>query len=121
MTYELTYRDLTEMFQDVIVSNQDYFLNCAKAGSLYKDAIADAWLSEFDESTLEEAERLNVILPLIKWCIECSIMTDNLNGELALYYKDYTSGKLDDILADYEAKEVIEDLIWCYKTHFNEN
>ena len=118
MTYELTYKDLTEMFHDLMISNQDYFLSQANLGAVYKEAVADSWLSEFDESTLEEAERLNVILPLIKWCIKYGIMTDNLEGELSLYYKDYLNGKLDDLLADYEAEAVIADLIWCYKSHF---
>lgn len=120
MRYDLTYRGSTEMLQDYMKFEQERCLRRAKIEPSYKDVVADSWLSDFDESILEEAERLNAILPLIKWCVEYDMMTENLSGELALYYKDYTTGKLDDILADYEAKEVIDDLTWCYKMYFNE-
>ena len=118
MTYDITYVELNESFQSFFAIIQKKYLNLAKVNPAYRESIVDFWLSEFDESTLEEAERLNVLLPLIKWCVEHNVMTKNLEGELALYYKDYTQGKLDDILADYEAEEVIADLVWCYQTHF---
>ena len=118
MKYNLTYRGTTEMLEHQMKFDQEYCLHRAELDPDYKDMLANSWLSEFDESILEEAERLNAILPLIKWCVQYDMMTDNLEGELALYYKDYTNGKLEDILADYEAKEVISDLVWCYQTHF---
>ena len=118
MKYNLTYKCSTEMLQDYMDYDQEYCLQRAKLDPAYKDIVADSYLSDFDEPTLEEAERLNAILPLIKWCVRYGMMTYNLEGELALYYKDYTQGKLDDILADYEAEEVIADLVWCYQTHF---
>ena len=118
MNYDLTYRESTEILQDRMKFDQEYCIHRAKLDPTYKDMLANSWLSEFDEPALEEAERLNAILPLIKWCVRYGMMTYNLEGELALYYKDYTQGKLDDILADYEAEEVIADLVWCYQTHF---
>ena len=118
MEYDLTYSGSTKMLLNRMKFDQVYFLHRAKLDPNYKEVVAGSWLSEFDESALEEAERLNAILPLIKWCVQYDMMTYNLEGELALYYKDYTEGKLDGILADYEAEAVIADLIWCYKTHF---
>ena len=118
MEYNLTYKGTTEMLEHQMKFDQEYCIHRAKLDPTYKDMLANSWLSEFDESILEEAERLNAILPLIKWCVQYNMMTYNLEGELALYYKDYTQGKLDDILADYEAEEVIADLVWCYQTHF---
>ena len=118
MVYEITYHESTEAFTDFISSTQNHFLSKAHLNPAYKYAVANAWLGDCDDSQLEEAERLNMILPVIKWSIEYGIMTDILEDELYLYYEDYTNGKLDDILADYETEEVIADLVWCYQTHF---
>ena len=119
MVYEITYRESTEGFQNFMDATQNQFLAKAKMNPAYKYAVANAWLGDCDDSQLEEAERLNMILPVIKWSVEYGMMTDILEDELYLYYEDYTNGKLDDILADYEAKEIIADLVWCYRTHFS--
>jgi len=79
---------------------------------------AGSWLYEFDESVLEEAERLNVILPLIKWCAENDMMTENVKGELQWYYRAYLSGFLDEILEEEEKEEVITDLLKAYQIVF---
>lgn len=78
-----------------------------------------SWLYEFDESKLEEAERLNVLLPVIKWQIQIGDLTEELRDELFLYYKDYKDGRLDGILDDEEKDEVIKDLTDCYNKVFN--
>lgn len=108
MTYNITYKEITDVFLARVGRDKP------QSGA----AAANSWLWEFDENKLEEAERLNVILPLIKWCVEHDSLTDELKDELDLYYEDYTNGVLDDILADYEAKEVIQDLTACYKKVF---
>ena len=108
MTYVFTYKEMTEdCYSRMKMDNP-------KTGA----AAASSWLSEFDERLLKEAERLNVILPIIKWCVEHDMMTEELEDELYLYYEDYTNGKLDGILAEYEADAVIADLTWCYKKVF---
>ena len=108
MTYNITYKDITDIFlRRMKIDNP-------KTGA----AAASLWLPEFDETQPQEAERLNVILPLIKWCVEHNLLTDALKDELDLYYEDYTNGALDDILADYEADEVVGDLTACYKKVF---
>ena len=108
MTYDITYKGMT-----------DIFLERARLSKFSTGEQADtSWLSEFNENQLEEAERLNVILPLIKWCVENDLLTEELEDELYLYYEDYTCGRLDGILAEYEAEEVIKDLTGCYKKVF---
>lgn len=108
MTYKIKYKDM----EDIFLSRMR--LDNPKTGA----AAASLWLPEFDEGRLQEAERLNVILPLIKWCVDRDLLTDELKDELDLYYEDYTNGVLDDVLADYEANEVIVDLTACYKKVF---
>ena len=116
--YEIIYRESTEFFQNFIEPIQTSFLQKANMNPIYKYSVANAWLGDCDDSQLQEAERLNMLLPLLKWSVEHDMMTDILEDELYLYYEDYRSGKLNDILDDCEAKEIITDLIWCYKTHF---
>lgn len=108
MTYDITYKDMEEIFLSRMR------LDSPATG----ERAANSWLPEFDENKLQEAERLNVILPLIKWCVERDLLTDELKDELDLYYEDYTNGVLDGILADYEADDVIADLTACYKKIF---
>ena len=108
MTYHITYKDMKELFLEF--AEQRKFTTGEQADI--------SWLSEFDENRLKEAERLNVILPLIKWCVENDLLTEELEDELYLYYEDYTCGRLDGILAEYEAEEVIKDLTGCYKKVF---
>ena len=107
MTYDITYRGISEAFLDRVRADKE---TTGKG--------AQEWLFEFDESSLAEAERLNVILPIIKWEIENNCLTEELEDELYLYYEDFVGGKLDDILAEYEAEEVIKDLTECYKKVF---
>lgn len=108
MKYDLTYEDMTEMLDEQI-----------RTGEKYNGKIIQvSWLHDFDESQLEEAERLNVLLPLIKWQVEHNELTEELEGELELYYEDYAEGRLDGILADYEAEKVIKDLTECYHIMF---
>jgi len=103
--HDITYNEISDIFLRRIA------LDNPRSGQI----AASIWLSEFDEGTLSEAERLNVILPLIKWCAERTILTEELREELLLYYEDYTSGKLQPLLDDTEANAVISDLELCYQ------
>lgn len=47
-------------------------------------------------------------------------MTEELRGELGWYYDAYTDGELDGILAEYEADEVIRDLLESYRKVFGD-
>ena len=108
MTYDITYNEISDIFL------RRMGLDKPKTGA----EATSLWLPEFDEGRLAEAERLNVILPLIKWCVERDLLTEELEDELYLYYEDYINGALDDVLADYEAADVIADLTECYKKVF---
>ena len=109
MRYDLTYEAMRDSFAERV-----------RTSKLTKGAPAQvSWLYEFDENELEEAERLNVLLPLIKWQIQIGDLTEELSDELFLYYKDYKEGRLDGILDDEEKDEVIKDLTDCYNKVFS--
>ena len=84
-------------------------------------AAASLWLPEFDEGRLQEAERLNVILPLIKWCVEHNKLTEELSDELYLYFEDLQAGRLDRIFESAEEEKAVKgDLTKAYKQVFEE-
>ena len=103
MKYDITYKEISEAF-----------LGRVRMDNPQTGEEAANWLCEFDESKLAEAERLNAILPVLKWCAEKNVLTDWLEDELYLYYESYLKGELDGILADYEKDEVIHDLKEAY-------
>lgn len=109
MQYDLTYNDMIELCNERVVAYKP------KSGTEAQTAM----LWDIDEDSLEEAERLNVMLALIKWEIEHGMLTDELKDELYLYYEDYTKGKITNILADYESDIVINDLTECYRKVFS--
>ena len=109
MEYDISYAWSKELFEDKI--NGSPYITSGELAS-------GTWLYEFDESVLEEAERLNVILPLIKWCAENDMMTENVKGELQWYHRAYLSGFLDEILDEEEKEEVISDLLKAYHIVF---
>ena len=107
MKYDITYEWATEVF-----------LSRMKHDHPETGVSAEMdWLPEFDENILEEVERLNVILPLIKWCVENDKMTDDLKGELNWYYRAYKEGRRDFLESD-EEEVVLKDLLWCYHKVF---
>lgn len=110
MKYDLTYEGTKDMFHSYMKVS-----TCKDGKQLQTN-----WLWDFEESKLEEAERLNAILPLIKWCADHDWMTEELRGELEWYYDAYTKGNLDGILAEYEADEVIRDLLESYRKVFGD-
>ena len=108
MKYDITYEGETEIFQD---------LRRTGTKDITGEQVTINWLHEFDESKLAEVERLNVILPLIKWCVENDKMTDDLKDELDWYYYEYTKGRRDFLESD-EEEVVLKDLLWCYHKVF---
>lgn len=109
MRYDVTYNGMQEIFAEMLRS-------CERITGA---SVQVSWLYDIDEDELEEAERLNVLLPLIKWQIQIGDLTEELSDELFLYYKDYKEGRLDGILDDEEKDEVIKDLTDCYNKVFN--
>ncbi len=78
------------------------------------EKLENSWLPEFDENTLAEDERLNVLLPMFEWEIENDTLTPELKDELYLYYEDLMEGRLDGILGEDEADVVVDVLTKCY-------
>lgn len=60
------------------------------------DLLENSYLTEFDQDILEEAERLNAVLPLIKWEVDNNDLSEAMNDELYLYYEDLLKGSVTD-------------------------
>ena len=65
------------------------------------DLLENSYLTEFDQDILEEAERLNAVLPLIKWEVD--------------------NNDLDGILDEEEAPIIIKDLTESYIKAFGKD
>ena len=81
---------------------------------------ATNWISEFDDSRLQEGERLNVMLTAIKWEADNNIGHDPIKDELYLYYEQLTKGELDDVIDPEEREKVVRDLTECFNKVFPE-
>ena len=104
MRYEITYEGIA----DAMLSQ----IKACKIATGFE--LEHSWLFEFKEDSLAEAERLNVLLPMIKWEIENDTLTPELKDELYLYYEDLMEGRLDGILGEDEADVVVDVLTKCY-------
>ena len=112
MKYDLDYSGTKELFDDCLKA-----VGQLKGGSF----IEDCYLPDFDESILEEAERLNVLLPLIKWEVDNNDLTEAMGDELYLYYEDLLKGRLDGVLDEGEAPLVKRVLTECYIKAFGKD
>ena len=110
MTCDISYSDAREMLQTYNDSEDD-------TGGV----LEHSYLFQFDESILTEAERLNVVLPLIKWEVDNDDLTEAMSDELYLYYEDLLKGRLDGILDEEEAPIIIKDLTESYIKAFGKD
>lgn len=110
MTCDISYLDACEMLQVYNDSEDDtgYILE-------------HSYLFQFNESVLTEGERLNVVLPLIKWEIDHNDLTEAMSDELYLYYEDLLKGRLDGVIDEEEASLVIGVLTECYIKAFGKD
>lgn len=60
------------------------------------DLLENSYLPEFNQDILEEAERLNAVLPLIKWEVDNNDLSEAMSDELYLYYEDLLKGSVTD-------------------------
>lgn len=58
------------------------------------EILEHSYLFQFDESVLTEAERLNVILPLIKWEVDNNELTEALSDDCIFIMKIYSRDAL---------------------------
>ena len=112
MKYELDYQGATEILEDRLSTGIQ-----PKKG----DLLENSYLTEFDQDILEEAERLNAVLPLIKWEVDNNDLSEAMSDELYLYYEDLLKGRLDGILDEEEAPIIIKDLNESYIKSFGKD
>ncbi len=100
----------------------DFFSYIKRAKLDHPDSVdivdAKSWLYEYDESTLTETERLNIVLCVLKWGAENNCLDDWLSDELYLYYEDFVNGKLDDVIDPEERDDVVRDLTAAFNKAF---
>lgn len=112
MKYELDYQGATEILEDRLSTGIQ-----PKTG----DLLENSYLTEFDQDIFEEAERLNAVLPLIKWEVDNNDLSEAMSDELYLYYEDLLKGRLDGILDEEEAPIIIKDLTESYIKAFGKD
>ena len=91
-----------------------------RVGDESKPYYARGWLYEFDDSEIEEGERLNIMLTVIMWETEHSCISEPVTDELYLYYEQLVKGELDNVIDPKERKEIVNDLTECFKKAFPE-
>ncbi len=107
MRYGITYGEIT-----------DGFLSWTRSVEASSARDAEEWLYQIDESMLEEGERLNVILGVIKWEVAHNCLSDWMEDELYLYYEDLVKGRLDEVIDPEEREDVVRDLTECFNKVF---
>ena len=112
------YADQTECFQGFVETCWKGISGKVEADIREVGAVSDTYLDNFADCFNYEAERLNIILPVLKWCADIDIFPEDLEDELFLYHQDYEEGKLDGILWEGEGDAVIHDLLESYDKYF---
>ena len=108
MKYDLDYEDMKEMFDDLNKKRND----------LTGKRVHCNWLSEFNESILEEGERLNVLLPLMQWQTEHDDVTEEIKGEMEWYYDAFEYDNFEKEI-DEEERELVKKIFFeCYNKAF---
>lgn len=87
MKYDLDYQGATEILESRL---------CTGIQPKTGDLLENSYLPEFNQDILEEAERLNAVLPLIKWEVDNNDLSEAVSDELYLYYEDLLKGSVTD-------------------------
>lgn len=87
MKYDLDYQGAAEILESRVITGIPPI-----TGRL----LENSYLPEFNQDILEEAERLNAVLPLIKWEVDNNDLSEAMNDELYLYYEDLLKGSVTD-------------------------
>ena len=108
MKYDLDYEGLKETFE--------YRFKDEK--NLSGKRVQHGWLPEFNESTLEEGERLNILLPLMQWQTEHDDVTEEIKGEMEWYYDAFEYDNFEKEI-DEEERELVKKIFFeCYNKAF---
>ena len=73
-----------------------------------------------NENNLYEAERLNMLLPVMKWEIENNQLTEWIRDEIYQYYEDIQKRGFGDVIDESEREKVVHDLTECFNKAFPE-
>lgn len=87
MKYDLDYQGATEILESRVITG---------IPPITGRFLENSYLPEFDQDILKEAERLNAVLPLIKWEVDNNDLSEAMNDELYLYYEDLLKGSVTD-------------------------
>ena len=115
MKYNIDYEGSQEAFDELLEL-------CAEEGNAPRTGEEVETMQTWDtnENNLHEAERLNMLLPVMKWEIENDKLTDWLKEEIYLYYEDIYLGNFDDVIDESEKDKVVHDLTECFNKAFPE-
>ena len=106
--YDLDYEGVKEIFDDMIKFQRNVTGENAQNG----------WLPNFDESILEEGERLNILLPLMQWQTEHDDVTEEIKGEMEWYYDAFEYDNFEKEI-DEEERELVKKIFFeCYNKAF---
>ena len=108
MKYDLDYEGLKETFEYRFKDEEN----------LSGKRVQHGWLPEFNESILEEGERLNVLLPLMQWQTEHNDVTKEIKGEMGWYRKAFEERNFEEEI-DEEERELVKKIFFeCYNKAF---
>lgn len=112
MKYDLDYQGAAEILESRVITG---------IPPITGRFLENSYLPEFDQDILKEAERLNAVLPLIKWEVDNNDLSEAMNDELYLYYEDLLKGRFDGILDEEKAPIIIKDLTESYIKAFGKD
>ena len=108
MKYDFDYEGVKEMFDHRFRDMKDLDSECVQYG----------WLPEFNESILEEGERLNILLPVMQWQTEHNDVTEEIEGEMGWYYDAFINNDFEKEI-DEEERELVKKIFFeCYNKAF---
>ena len=87
MKYDLDYQGAAEILESRVITS---------IPPITGRFLEISYLPEFNQDILKEAERLNAVLPLIKWEVDNNDLSEAMNDELYLYYEDLLKGSVTD-------------------------
>ena len=115
MKYDIDYEGAQELFDE---SFSDY----TRAGIQPKTGpeVENMQTGDTNEDGLHEAERLNMLLPVMKWEIENNQLTEWIRDEIYQYYEDIQKRGFGDVIDESEREKVVHDLTECFNKVFPE-
>ena len=115
MKYEIDYSCAQEMFDEVFSDYTSIGIQPQTGPEVENMQTGDT-----NEDDLHEAERLNMLLPVMKWEIENNQLTEWIRDEIYQYYEDIQKRGFGDVIDESEREKVVHDLTECFNKVFPE-